>query len=442
MARSPKTLDLNAAWELRRPERQLLLWVSLSMALGFLMVYGGGRSVERPFGALDLVPIGIYWSCLVIIHATLVAARFKGDQVLLVALAFLSGLGLLAQYRMGVYEGGSLTSYLLYPIGVLVLLSTALGGRNGRYNRLAAGLWVWAVLSVLLLIVVLATGQRFRGAVYAAGFITPTEFLKVSVVLFTASYIDRYGDELRRWRHLVIPPVMALAPLFGFWVLLSGLLLIQRDLGMLVILMVPLLVMLVLGTGRIAYLVYGGVIAGGVAHILLGYFMHGERRLQAWSDPFVDPTGNSWQILQGLSGMFSGGLWGEGFGQGRPDYIPIAQSDFIYAVIGEELGFVGSILVVAFFIVLIDRGFRVASRTRSPFGMLVCVGLTSVLAVQIFLNIGGVTKLIPLTGITLPFISQGGSSLLTGFVALGLILAVSDGEPAPKRRRKKRSKRR
>jgi len=132
--------------------------------------------------------------------------------------------------------------------------------------------------------------------------------------------------------------------------------------------------------------------------------------------------------LQGLSGMYAGGLWGDGFGAGNPEYTPIAEADFIYSVIGEELGFVGTLLVLAFFLILILRGLRIALRCRSSFGLLLVAGLTSLLAIQTFLNIGGVIKFIPLTGLTLPFISQGGSSLITAFAIVGLLLAISDGE--------------
>jgi cell division protein FtsW (lipid II flippase) len=137
--------------------------------------------------------------------------------------------------------------------------------------------------------------------------------------------------------------------------------------------------------------------------------------------------------------MYSGGLWGEGFGAGNPEYTPIAESDFIYAVIGEELGFVGGALVMAFFLLIFLRGLQIAYRSRSSFGLLLAGGLTTVLATQTFLNIGGVTKFIPLTGITLPFISQGGSSLLTAFAILGLLLAISDGEPPGTRARARSS---
>lgn len=431
--------DVHQAWELRRPERQLLLWCLLCITLGFLMTLGSLHAGGRQVTLADWLPLLIYALCLLGTHLTFVVFRFRGDQILPVTVAFLSGLGLLAQYRMGAFDAAtsSRLPHLIFPAGVLIMLGAAIGGMRGRYNLLAAGLWLWGGLSVALVLVLLITGQRFRGGVYAAGFITPTEILKVTVVLFLAGFIDRHAKALGKWgdRRLV-PPIRELVPLFVFWAVLGGLLLWQRDLGMFLILSVPLLAMLFLRTGRIGYLVYGVLAAAGLGYLVLGFVVHGQSRILAWQTPFADPTGSSWQILQGLSGMYSGGLWGEGFGQGNPEYTPIAESDFIYSVIGEELGFVGCTIVVVFFLILFSRGIRIAHQTRSSYGMLVCAGLTTVLATQTFLNIGGVTKFIPLTGITLPFISHGGSSLLTAFASLGLLLAVSEGEP-PKTRKKR-----
>jgi cell division protein FtsW (lipid II flippase) len=441
-ASTPGTLA--ESWTLRRPERLFFGWSLFCVALGFLLAFGASRSVDRLVTAADLLPLGIYALSLVFVHGTLVLARFRGDQLLLGAVALLSGLGLLVQYRMGAFAAGGSDNplpYLIYPAGMLLLLAVCLLGMRGRYNLLARFPWGWAALSLLLIGGLLATGQRFRGAVYGAGFITPTELLKLTVILFLAGYLVAQGRALASWHHLVVPPLRRLLPLLGFWLVLTGLLLLQRDLGMFVLLSVPMIVLLWLGTGRIGYLLYGLAGAVGAGWLVLGVFAHGQRRIAAWQDPFSDPTGGSWQILQGLTGMFSGGLWGEGFGQGNPEYTPIAASDFIYSVIGEELGFLGSALLVLFFLLLFQRGLQIASRTRSQFGWLSCTGLVAVLAVQTFLNIGGVTKLIPLTGITLPFISHGGSSLITAFASIGLMLAVSDGEPKPPSRGKKRVRR-
>lgn len=425
-----RTPGAATAWDLRIPERQLLLGCLLCVSLGFVMVLGAGIAVGRDIGFLDLLPLLAYALSLLAVHLTLVSSGFRGDQVLPAVVALLSGIGLLAQYRMGAFDSPDpwATSRFIFPAGVAVMLAVCLAGMRGRYQRLAGGPWIWAGLSLVLLAAVLVTGQRFRGGVFAAGFVTPTEALKVTVILFLAALIDRDAKILRKWKRSPFPPLKDLLPLLGFWSLLAGLLFVQRDLGMFVILSVALLIMLVVGTGRIGYIAYGVLAAAGVGYLSLKLFLHGQRRVLAWRNPFDDPTGDGWQVLQGLTGMFSGGLWGEGFGRGNPEYTPIAESDFIYSVIGEELGFVGCAVVVVFFLIFLARGLDIAGRTRSSYGMLLCTGLTTVAATQTFLNMGGVTKLIPLTGITLPFISQGGSSLLAAFVSMGLILAISDGE--------------
>jgi len=428
---APHALNLRDAWDRRWPERQLLALCTLAITLGFLMTLGESPTGEQAPSAGELLPALLYALSLAAIHLTLVACRFRGDQMLVGAAAFLFGFGLLAQHRLGATDaGGGLGGYA-FPLGIAVLLITLVGFMRGRYQRLAAVPWLWAGLSLGLLAVLLILGQRFRGGVYAPGLITPTELLKLTLVVFLAGYIHRHQQALGTWTGPVpLPPLGPLWPLAAFWLVLGGLLLLQRDIGMFLILSLTLVVLLAAGTGRIGYLVYGVVAAGGLGYLVLYLFAHGQRRLQAWQDPFADPTGASWQILQGLSGMYSGGLWGQGFGQGNPEYTPIAESDFIYAVIGEELGFLGCTLVVILFLILFARGLSIAWRSRSSFGFLLGVGLTSVIATQTFLNLGGVTAFIPLTGLTLPLISHGGSSLLTAFAMLGLILAISEDHPA------------
>lgn len=429
---------LQASWDLRRPERHLLLWCLLCVSLGFFMGLGAIRGGGRAVALVDLVPLLIYALSLVGLHLALVLSHYRGDRILPGAVAFLAGFGVLSQYRMGAFDPTHplALGHFLLPAGFVLMLGVTIGLGHGRYRSLATWIWVWAGLSLGLVILVLATGQRFRGGVYGVNFMTPTELLKVTVPLFLAAFIDRWGAALADWGpHQVVPPLRALAPLLGFWVLLCGLLLVQRDLGLVVILGVTLLVMLYLGTRRLGYLVLGVLGAVGLAWAALHFFLHGQRRIASWLDPFDDPTGDSWQILQGLSGMYAGGLWGEGFGRGNPEYTPIAESDFIYSVIGEEWGFVGCALVLVFFLIAFTRALHMARRARARFGVLLGVGLTTAIATQTFLNIGGVTKFVPMTGITLPFISHGGSSLLTGFVALGLVLALYEvGVPLKRER--------
>ena len=424
---------LAASWQRRQGERELLLYCLGCMSLGFGLVLGADVSEGRQLTSQDLLPLALYGLSLAVIHLLLVLGSFRGDQVLTATVAALSGFGLLAQYRMGAFHGdpGTLNfAWSLFPAGFFVMTACALIFANGRYRVLARGLWLWAGLSLLLVVVLLVTGQRFRGAVYALGFTTPTEALKLTVILGLAAYLERQGQALARWHpYLPLPPWRALWPLLAFFAVLAGLLALQRDLGMMVILGLAFLVLMVVGTGRIGYLVYGLLAAAGLGGLMLYLFEHGQRRLEAWLDPFQDPTGDGWQILQGLSGMYAGGLWGEGFGIGSPEYTPIAAADFIYSVIGEELGFLGCLVLILFFLILFQRGISFSAQARSDFGRLLAAGFTAVLAVQTLLNVGGVTKSIPLTGTTLPFISHGGASLLTAFAIIGLLLAISDGEP-------------
>lgn len=424
---------LRASWEARAAERHWLLIILFALGIGFLLIFGTQRSVERLIGPRDLLPLSLYALSLILVHLTLILARFRGDQILVATVALLSGVGVLMHYRLGAFDAetlvGAVRNYALYPACIGALLLVTLAGMRGRYQHLATRPWPWAWLSIGVLLVLVLTGQRFRGAIYAAGFLTPSEFLKLSVVLYLAALIAARTKAFATWRWGVLPPVRALLPLAVTWGLLCALLLWQRDLGMFVILNLVLLLLLTLGSGRPGYLLLGGGAALAGALSLPVLFSHSARRLEAWLHPFGDPTGASWQLLQGLSGMYTGGLWGRGFGAGNPEYIPIAASDFVYAVIGEELGFVGSVLVVVFFLLLFQRGFVIALRCRGMFARLLAAGLTALLAVQTFLNLGGVTKLIPLTGLTLPFISQGGSSLLTSLMAVGVLLAISDGEP-------------
>jgi cell division protein FtsW (lipid II flippase) len=431
----PETLP--DRWAARAPERQLLLWVLFAVGVGFLIVLGALPKDGIAVRGLDLLPPLGFGLAFFAVHLAFVGVGFRGDQLLLALVAFIAGIGLLAQFRMGVYAGQGLgLSHLVLPVGVGALALVAAALMDGRYRVLAPGLWFWAILSLGIVAFVLATGQRFRGAVYGTGFITPTEGLKLTVVLFAAAFINHHAKALAKWRGPIpLPRVRPLWQLALFAALLLGLLMVQRDLGLVLILSLTLLLMLAAGTKRAGFLVYGALAAGGAGYAVLQFFSHGQRRVASWLDPFQDPTGAGWQVLQGLSGMYAGGLWGEGFSQARPRYTPIAESDFVYAVIAEELGFIGSALLLVFFALLCWRLMLIASRAKSPFGMLAATGIACVFTVQTLLNVGGVAKAIPITGVTLPFISQGGSSLLVTCIAIGLVLAISDGEPKPVRKK-------
>lgn len=429
MAAKPSTL--RDVWDTRKKERKIFLWCFFCVAIGFLLFFGVEQRENQQVRMIEFLPLAVYGASLLLIHFAMVLFKSETDPLLLGPVVFLSGFGLLAQYRMGAFD---LThplrlGHFAYPLAIGVMLCVWLLLRRGRYVLLDKLGWLAALASLGLLVALLTLGREYRGALYGPDRMTPTEILKVLVVVFTASYLTRNLDGLRRkdgtgpWL-----PWKIFLPLGAFWIALAGLLAVQRDLGMLFILGLVTIVMIYIATGHLRYLGYAALALGVGGILVFLLFPHGQRRLVAWVNPFEDPTGAGWQVLQGLSGMYAGGFRGAGFAMGDPERIPIAESDFIYAVIGEEMGYLGCLLVVLFFILFAVRAFKIAASLKEPFPMLLVSGLTTVIVGQAFLNIAGVTKSLPLTGVTLPFISHGGSSLVTGFVALGLIMAVADGK--------------
>jgi cell division protein FtsW (lipid II flippase) len=206
----------------------------------------------------------------------------------------------------------------------------------------------------------------------------------------------------------------------------------QLDLGAAVLFFGVFVVLLFVATERVGWLVVGGLLALGGGLAAYSLFGHVQRRVGAWLEPFADPDAN-YQIIQSLYGLAYGGILGTGLGQGQPNLIPFANSDFIAAALGEELGLTGLMVLVILYGILVARGLRIAIGVRDPFGTLLATGLATVVGLQVFVVVGGVTKLIPLTGLTTPFLSLGGSSLVMNWVIVALLLRVSDAarRPAP-----------
>ena len=413
------------AWHYRRQERSLFFWSFLSILVGYVLVMVR-KTGKIPFHWQDYLPLLVYLGAMLTIHLILVLLKFRGDPLLLAAVFFLAGFGMLTQFRMGTFEliiSDKLSNYA-FPAGLALMLIITVLFRRGRYRILQPLAIPCLLLAAILLGAILFLGQRYRGAMFMPGYINPADLIKILLMIFLAGYFARGQKEGAR----APAGFTSLVPLLLFWAVPMVLLLLQRDLGMLVLLNAVLLVLLVVATGRTSYLALGILGSGALGAAVFLFSAHGQARFTAWLTPFADPTGKSWQILQALSAMYSGGLWGVGLGGGSPQFIPIASSDFIYAVIGEELGYAGCGIVLVFYLVLFFRGYQIAGRITAPFGRLLATGIVTTLAFQVLLNIGGVIKALPLTGITLPFISHGGSSLLTTFLGVGLLLAISERE--------------
>jgi len=292
-----------------------------------------------------------------------------------------------------------------------------------RWRRYTTPLLL-ASMGLLVLVLVPGLGVNVNGASRWLGFgqlrIQPSEMAKLTVVLFVADLLARRGDKVRDWR-LGLKPVMVV---FGAVALLF---LLQPNLGTAIILGSIVLIMLFVAGAPLRPL--GITVAGlTVGAVVLAFAEpYRFRRLMAFRDPWADPLNTGFQTVQSQTGIANGGLFGTGIGEGRAKwgFLPEAHTDFIYAIIGEELGLLGALSVVALFVALGLLGVRTALRAPDRFGMLVATGVTAWILVQAFVNIGAVVGVLPITGVPLPFVSAGGSSLLFTMIAAGLLLNIA-----------------
>lgn len=358
------------------------------------------------------------------------------DHTYLVLVLLILGIGLImmfsASYPTAYYEGLKSTHYfmrqLFYALAGLGVMSIVSMFDYRRYRALSPLLMAVSVV-LLILVLLIGTGNFGEKRWINLGFVQfqPSEIAKVAVIFFFASYISAHSDKMRTFRYGVLPFVLVLGVLCGLMFLephLSGAILIAG---------IGAIMMYVGGThwGWFAGVIAGGIAAGALAITQLDY---AQARLRVWLDPFVDPKGKGWQAVQSLYAIGAGGLFGLGLGNSRQKYLylPEAHNDFIFAVVCEELGFVGACVIMALFAMLILRGFWIATQAKDKFGSLLVVGITAQIALQTLLNIGVVTGVLPVTGASLPFFSYGGTSLLILLAEVGVVLNVSKHMRIPK----------
>jgi cell division protein FtsW (lipid II flippase) len=264
----------------------------------------------------------------------------------------------------------------------------------------------------------------------------PGEAAKICLAIFFAGYLVVKRDALalagRRIAGVDLPRGRDLGPILVGWLVSVGILVLQRDLGSSLLFFGLFVVMLYVATERSGWLVVGGVLFAAGAYFGYLTFGHVRTRFDAWLDPFGDPDHNG-QIISGLFGLAHGGILGRGLGLGSPQLTPFSFSDFIAASLGEELGLTGLMAIILIYGLIVERGLRIALTCRDAFGKLLAAGLAFSFALQVFVVIGGVTRLIPLTGLTTPFLAQGGSSVVMNWAVIALLLRISDQtrRPAP-----------
>lgn len=263
----------------------------------------------------------------------------------------------------------------------------------------------------------------------------PGELAKVALTIFFAGFLVSRRHSLalvhKKILGVGIPRGKDVGPLFLVWIVALLVLILERDLGTSLLLFGLFTVMLYVSTGRRSWVLIGALllaVGGALAYRLFG---HVQIRFDVWLRPFDDANGNGYQIAQSLYGLANGGIFGTGWGQGYPQLVPFAKTDFITSALGEELGLMGLIAILLLFAIIVERGARAAVATRDPFGNLFAIGLTTVIGLQTFIVIGGVTRLVPLTGLTTPFLSYGGSSLVANYIIVGILIRISNAARAP-----------
>jgi cell division protein FtsW (lipid II flippase) len=427
----------------RRGAELFLLVIALVVGIGAYAAVGLG--VE---GTVPADIIGYGGTLAVLVIAAHITVRFTApyaDPVLLPVVASLNGLGLAVIRRLDLVQDTSFASRQLIwmTVGVVLFIATLVVLRDHRVlQRFTYTLGLVAIL-LLLLPLVPGLGATINGAriwIQLLGFsFQPGEVAKVLLVIAFAGYLVLHRDALalagRRVLFVDLPRGRDLGPILAMWLVSLGILVFQRDLGSSLLFFGLFLAMLYVATERPGWLVVGGALFFGGAAIAYRLFGHVRDRVDIWLDPFAHygpgTDDRAFQPVEAMFGMGWGGMLGRGFGNGSPERVPYAESDFIVASIGEELGLTGVIAVVLLYGLLVERALRAALVCRDGFGKLVAVGLAGVLALQVFVVIGGVTRLIPLTGLTTPFLSYGGSSLVANWVIIALLLRISDQARRP-----------
>lgn len=420
---------MEESWdEIVRRERRLLL-----LAAAFIWVNGFSLTLLKgDWGHLE-APAG--WTILMLAaHQLLNRYRPGRDPFLLPLFGLLTGWGLILIDRLA--ANFLLRQEIWLLLATVCLLCLAILPHN--LSTLRRYRYSWLIIGLALLIATLLFGVNPTGfgatlwlplPILNQVYFQPSELLKLLLIVFLASYFDereqlgQLAQGNGRLQRLIY-----LAPLLLMWSFCIILLVWQRDLGAATLFFITFLALLYLATGNSRYLI------GGLSLLLmagvLAYFAFDvvALRVDGWWNPWPEADNRAFQIVQSLYALAAGGIGGQGLGQGFPDYIPVIHSDFVFAAVAEEYGLIGSLSVVALFALLTYRGLRIAMRCRRPFDLYLAAGITILLATQALLIMAGVTRLLPLTGVTLPFISYGGSSLLMSSLMLGLLLFLSAEE--------------
>ena len=414
----------------RRNIELLLLCIAapIVIVLFSMLVLVGGQSLS--FNTLG-VPLGIFVAFLGCHFAVRKLAPNADPAILPITFA-LSGIGIAFVTRLAPEMAGRQLIWLFAGVAILILLLALIRS----LDKLAEYKYTFMIVGILLLLspMLPIVGSEVNGSrlwLQVGGFsFQPGELAKICIIIFLAGYLAQHREMLSVFSWKVgpvhLPSLATLLPLIFMWALAFLVVVLEKDLGSALVLFLVFLVMLYVSTGKKLYIVVGVLMAAIASVLLYKYFGHVRTRVQIWQDPWADAQGSGYQLVQAIYSFADGGIFGVGIDKGLCTNIPYVESDFIFAGIAEECGLLGAAGVLLLYLTFAIRGICVAARAKSDVQCFIAVGATAIIILQAFIIVGGVTRLIPMTGITLPFISQGGTSLICGFIIVALLLKCGD----------------
>jgi cell division protein FtsW (lipid II flippase) len=392
--------------------------VALAFAAGMFTI-AAPHSLGAPWMCGLLAVLALAWV------AVQPASTSRDDTLPALAIA-IAALGVLIVARLSPDLAAKQLLWLAFSLVLALIAAPAFN----RFRALSAYTYIWIVITALLFVALAIFGQEVNGAKlwirFAGVQFEPVEVIKLLVVLFMASYLAGTADVIQQTKPWSLRAnAKYLGPLFIGWGVSMAILVLEHDLGMAMLLLATFAAMVYVATRRIDLILGCTAIFAGAMWWAATHFHYVEARIAVWRDPFRDPYGSGYQAMQSLFSLAAGGLFGTGYHAGRPDFIPDVATDYVYAAYTEEWGAVGAIVLCAAFLALIVRMLAVAQRQPDLYTKLLATGLAATLGFQVVIIVGGVLRVFPLTGITLPFVSYGGSSLVTNFLLVALVWAIS-----------------
>ena len=412
----------------RGVERKLLFIAFIYILTGMLVLYLRDRGQASLWALAAAV---VMFAVFMLFSVIWQYKKARYDFFIAPLVFFLTGTGIVFLFRLEPAYG--YRQFLWVLAGLTALFATTAFGR--RYRLLADYQYLLALVGIVALIVPIFFGVELGGGKSWLDLglfsLQPSEFVKLLLVFFLGSYLVE--NRLRisppgaadLTRYYVLPGLRGWGPLLGMWLTALLVLAFQRDLGTALIYFGTFLAMVYVATARWTYIVTGAVLflAGGTTAFLKVSHVH--TRVEIWLNPWVSPAGSGYQIIQSLYAIVAGGIFGSGLNAGFPGFIPAVHTDFIFAAICEETGLLGGVGILLLYMMLVARGFKIALTARDEYSCLMAAGFTALFGLQVLIITAGVTKLLPMTGITLPFISYGGSSLVANFILAGMLLNIS-----------------